>query len=354
MGNSAILTINYLRNSIDVSPPYQRNSDIWTREKRQLLIDSILNNFDVPKIYFHLLSKPRILASGKAASYAIIDGKQRLESIWKFLDGEFPLASDFKFRSNPSLKVKGMSYAKMSLKYPELKVAFDGFNLPVWIVDTDDVELIEEMFSRLNEAVPLSSAEKRNALGGVMVKAIKKVSTHRFFERKVRITNRRYQHLEVAIRLLFLEYTIQRRNKVIDTKKLYLDQFVKSYKGKVRRPRSTDLVRDVTKILDVMLDYFTTRDRLLRSQADVPIYYLLFRYALKQKRLGKLSRKGLLRFETLVAENRELAESDITKADFDLLEFDRMSIQGTNDASSIKERLRIMAEYFRLKRIYIK
>ena len=40
-----------------------------------------------------------------------------------------------------------------------------------------------------------------------------------------------------------------------------------------------------------------------------------------------------------------MAEIDLEKAEFELLEFDRLSQQGTNDASSIRERRRIMLEY---------
>ena len=39
-----------------------------------------------------------------------------------------------------------------------------------------------------------------------------------------------------------------------------------------------------------------------------------------------------------------MAESSILDVDFDLLEYDRLSQQGTNDASSIRERWRILAE----------
>ena len=42
------------------------------------------------------------------------------------------------------------------------------------------------------------------------------------------------------------------------------------------------------------------------------------------------------------------SESDITKATFDLLEFDRLSQQGTNDSNSIKERVRIMKEFLKI------
>lgn len=344
MGNSAILRLNYIREKIDFNPPYQRNSEIWDIEKRQLLIDSILNNFDVPKIYFHALTKPRRLTSGKDAIYAIIDGKQRMETILQFLDGVFPLADDFLCYDNASIKPAGLRYSDMAEKYPELKVAFDSYVLPVMLVETEDVDLIEEMFSRLNEAVPLSSAEKRNAFGGPIPKVINDIANHPFFATKVKFSNKRYQHREVVARLLFLESTLSLRNKIIDTKRAFLDAFVKDYKKdfQVERINPKDLAMAVKRILDTMMNTFKNKDTLLVSQAAVPIYYLLFKYAIEQNCLDKITRTGLEEFSKKVAENRKLAEIDITRADFDLLQFDRLSIQGTNDASSIKERLRIV------------
>ena len=70
------------KNSINISPDYQRESAVWAKDKQQLFPDSILNSYDVPKIYFHDLrgKDPRF-------EYAVIDGKQRLFTVWQFLDG---------------------------------------------------------------------------------------------------------------------------------------------------------------------------------------------------------------------------------------------------------------------------
>ena len=37
---------------INFSPSYQRMGGIWNKRQKQMLIDSILNGFDIPKIYF--------------------------------------------------------------------------------------------------------------------------------------------------------------------------------------------------------------------------------------------------------------------------------------------------------------
>lgn len=54
--NSSILRINSEKDFINTHPDYQRKGEVWTLQKKQLLIDSILNDYDIPKLYFHQLS----------------------------------------------------------------------------------------------------------------------------------------------------------------------------------------------------------------------------------------------------------------------------------------------------------
>ena len=49
-------------------------------------------------------------------------------------------------------------------------------------IETNENDLIEELFSRLNEAVPLNAPEKRNAFGGVVAKSIRDLAKHSFFK----------------------------------------------------------------------------------------------------------------------------------------------------------------------------
>ncbi len=340
--NTNILRINFEKKVIKVNPEYQRNGDIWSLEKRQLLIDSILNDYDLPKLYFHALDMKEKNKSG--IEYAVIDGRQRLETIWKFIDGDFPLADDFVYYKNPKVKAAKLTYADLAINYPQLKMIFDSFELPIILVETDDLELIDDMFSRLNEAVPLNAAEKRNAFGGPMAKAINNVAQHNFFINKVRFSNHRYQYKEVAARLLFLLHSIQRK-KIIDTKKVYLDSFVKEFKDN-KKLNTKAIEKEALDLLDIMDGIFSKKDVLLKSQGIVPIYFLLFKEADASSMLGKIGRSGLLQFQHSIKKNKEIAEQDITKANFDLIEFDRLSQQGTNDANSIKERLRIIKEKF--------
>jgi hypothetical protein len=78
------------------------------------------------------------------------------------------------------------------------------------------------------------------------------------------------------------------------------------------------------------------------------VYYLLFKGAIESGQLDKITRKRLLNFRQRLADNREAAVSNYPSASFDLLEFDRLNQQGTNDASSIKERYRILSTALRV------
>lgn len=337
--HSTILRIYSEKDMIVTDPEYQRNGGVWTTEKKQLLIDSILNNYDVPKIYFHQYDRKERQITGK--SYAIIDGKQRIETIWAFIEGRFCLSNDFEYQDDGAVRLAGLSYDDISKEYPKIKIKFDSFVLPIVGVQTDDVELIEDMFSRLNEAVPLNSAEKRNAFGGDMVNEIRKLSKHSFFASKVKFGNNRYQHYEAAARLLLIEVSTEEGGKIYDTKKVYLDSMTKTY-----RSGHMHLINRVSAIvehyLDVMDACFTFSDNLLRAQGNITVYYLLFKWA--EEANFNITRSQLLTFTESVKTNREVAEANYELANFDLLEYDRLTQQGTNDASNIKERLRIIIE----------
>jgi hypothetical protein len=335
---SSILYLYGIRNEIYMKPQYQRLGGIWTPEKRQLLIDSIINGFDIPKIYFH--ENPTD-PKAKSHRYAIIDGRQRLESVWGFINGEFPLDDGFRYLHDKTVKAGGLEYKELAAKYPKLKSTFDATTLSIFVVQTRDPDLIEDMFSRLNEAVPLNAAEKRNAFGGPAPRAIRLLAARPFFKKFVSVPNKRYQHYDLAAKFLYLEY----KGEISDVKKEYLDKFVRDFKFKPAASLAP-MADSARRILKRMTNVFRSKDPLLRSQGMVVLYYLLFMDAMKENWIAKLRRKKFEEFEEARAQNQQVAEKDVTKARYDLLEFDRYS-QTPNDAYAIRIRLKTLKEFVR-------
>ena len=334
---STVLYIYSEKDALELNPLYQRSSEIWTLEKKQLLIDSIINGYDIPKFYFHRFVKPkRTLEQTKRS--AIIDGKQRLEAIWQFIDGEFSLSDDFEYLSDPKIKPAGLKYAELGRKFPTLKIRFDSYDLAIVSVYTDDIELIEDMFFRLNEAVPLSAAEKRNALGGRMPTAIRSLAREDFLKKRLPFKNTRYRHFDLACKFLLIEHS----NEVCDTKKVYLDQFVRDWRDEAR-PRPAKLLKAARANLGAMDTIFSSGEPLLSSVGNVVLYYHAFRIARAEGWLDDISRDVIMRFDTERRNNRSVAEEDITAANYNLLEFDRY-VQSPNDGYAMKLRLGVFLD----------
>ena len=93
----------------------------------------------------------------------------------------------------------------------------------------------------------------------------------------------------------------------------------------------------MTEVMDALTAIFTEEDTLLKSQSVVPVFYLAAQLAIRNNLMAEFGSKISSFYESLEI-NRALAADDISKANFELLEFDRMSQQGTNDAASIRER----------------
>lgn len=325
-----------MRQRIQLDPDYQRLSDIWTLDKRQLLIDTVLNDFDIPKLYLHKFKRP--LKKGRGIyDYAIIDGKQRLETLWHFIDGKIALGPDFAFFGDSTINAKNMTYKAIGQEYPDLKVQFDGFLLNVIMIETKEVEMIEEMFSRLNESAPLSAPERRNAYGGPLPKAIRTLAKEDFFKTSLPFSNKRFRHYDMATKFLFAG----QRDRVVDTKKVYLDKFVDDPAIKQQRNWNLPLLKKVKATVARMSDVFTENDPLLRQAGMVQLYYHLFRMVEQKQWKLNITRQLLVDFETLRGKNRMKAEEDIATADYSLIEFDQYS-QSPNDSYAIRLRLHIL------------
>lgn len=338
--NGSVWALYRMRDKLQLDPDYQRLSEIWTLDKRQGLIDTILNDFDVPKLYLHKFQKQKTI-KGRQYDYAIVDGKQRLESLWGFIDGKIALADDFEYFKDDKIVAKGMTYAELGQSYPDLKVSFDGFPLSVVVIETDDLEVIEEMFSRLNEASPLTAAEKRNAFAGPLPGAIRRLAKGGFFTEALPFPNRRYRHFDLAAKFLLA----QSEGKVSDTKKAYLDAFVKKFRAKPR-DRMPSFVKATEENLRRMRKIFSAGDPLLRQVGMIILYYHITRLASEGGWLSGITRQKFLKFETQRASNRRKAELDLASADYELIEFDRYT-QSPNDGFALRFRLAIM-----LKRVF--
>lgn len=357
--SNTVTDVNSLWRAIDFEPTYQRQSDIWVDSKRQLFIDSLINGYDIPKLYFHDLSWA---SKGRNKRYAIIDGKQRLEAIHAFIEGDFVLSEEFEdveqATSNGAGHAAGLSYQELSATQPDLKARFDQAELPIVLIQTDDLESIEEMFSRLNEAVPLNAPEKRNALGGPLPRRIRQLAKEPLFTSRLAFQNARYRHLDLATKFLYMEH----RGGLTDLKKRDLDNFVKQFKAQKLIKRSQELYEKSASVLETMSNVFVPGDPLLASVGMVTIYYQLFREGQAATWSSKITRAALLEFDDERQQNRarvkEVQELVLAgkrpplalKINPVLTAFERF-VQSPNDVTALTRRYEVLRRFIQRGRV---
>lgn len=334
--NNSVAYVRRMRDEIRIDPPYQRQGAIWSIDKKRLLIDSLLNNFDIPKIYLHEHSTP-LEEGGRRIRYSIIDGRQRLESIWGYLNGEFALAEDFELLEDSSTTAASLTFTELQEREPRLAALLTSISLPVMIVKTDDIELIEDMFSRLNEAVPLNAAEKRNGRGGALRPVIQDLVEHPFFAAKLPFDNKRYRRHDLALK--FLLWTS--KGGPSDAKKRQLDEFWDANRDEAS---SMAALRDRVKVvLDEMTPVFEDQDKLLASVGMVSIYFLSFEHRLRSGK-PRPNRAVLSAFNAA----RDLTpfenEEALPKEQRDYLEFDSLA-QRQTDESALRFRLDVLDRF---------
>lgn len=133
--------------AIDISPKYQRR-ERWDPIKESGLIESFLLNIPVPPVY---------LAEDEYGTYSVIDGKQRVTAINKFLNGQLRLVELEKFK-----ELEGLSFDELPLSLSNA-LRIRPYLRVVTLLRQSDPELKHEVFLRLNKAgVALNSQEIRN------------------------------------------------------------------------------------------------------------------------------------------------------------------------------------------------
>lgn len=150
----------YQLNKYNFEPEYQRKGNVWSDEKKSFLIDSILKNYPMPPIFLH----QQIDSESGATIYNIIDGKQRLSSILQFINNELELPSDYDVGAFGDARLNSKKFSDLKDELQDFKMQFWKYVLTVEYIEAEDLDIINNVFDRLNRnGEPLEAQELRNA-----------------------------------------------------------------------------------------------------------------------------------------------------------------------------------------------
>ncbi|WP_213954363.1 DUF262 domain-containing protein [Variovorax sp. dw_954] len=333
---------------IDMSPTYQRRADIWSKWKKSHLIDSIINDFDIPKFYIANFSVG--VAQGlnqKKSAYAIIDGKQRMGAIFEFFADQLPLNPTCVLDDDPSIKLGGMKYSDLVSRYPAIADKVDKYLPTVMDVAAETEHKLEELFVRLNMGEATTGAERRNAMGGPIPVITRELSLHPFFVKKIRFTTKRMQEHNLIAKILLFEF----KDGFADSKAKNLDDFAKQAATWFDAQDNVDelpsnpyyAARDKAYVvLERLSGEFEENDRMLARQGEIPIYYWIAR---EEPRWINELRDFILEFSAALLENVRVQRADPDAGSRELNAY-YTAARTTNDQSSLETRYKIFRKRF--------
>lgn len=301
-----------------VNREYQRESGVWSLKDEQHLIDTVLNDLDMPKIYLGKLSD---------RDYEIVDGQQRIKTLQKFRNNEFGLSGE----------ISGYNYDEK--RYNELSEndirTFDDFQIHTVVLEDFDDEDIRAMFRKLQRGDSLNWREKLNAYPGSIVPFTRTLAGHSFRD-KLSISLNRYRAYGLVARFLLLE-----DRGITDISPRYIREF---YKQNENKDEDWSVAQKVRRVLNFLDQAFPEKTPELNKESWIINCYLLASYLVENY---DMSEETDTFREFYVETWREIGEHRESGSGIEAVRrFIDANTSGTTSKSNIKIRYEYLVEEF--------
>lgn len=315
---------------IDLDADYQREK-IWSRKNQEDLLDSIIKNIDIPKMYL-----ARVTNEDENFDYECIDGKQRMVTLLSFFkpepNEENPLAI--------SIAGEKYTYKRLKKELPNLAKKVEDFELTFVIYpEIDDNELLSEIFRRLQLGVRLNSGELLKTYSGTIRDFVyKKMGKDAPFLRHTNLSEKRFSRQFTLSQICINSFSRSETGEFVRARYFDLEEFFKEkydldYKDK-------NLVR-IGEVLGVMEQKFGESASSISSRAVAVSAYLFVEGLYLQKK-SRLIPDFVKFFVTLLDEIKEnlrlLTQYKSPKNSTILEEFQKYISQASVEPYAIKRR----------------
>lgn len=304
-------------------PEYQRQPNLWTTEKKSLLIDSILRDIDIPKLYFN---------QTKDRTYEVVDGQQRLWAIWDFLDDEYPYQGT------------GQRFSELPTGHAD---AIRTYTLQVTVFADASDDYLRELFVRLQLGLLLVTGEKLHAATGAMKDFVfEKLPPHPFIA-ALKMSTRRYAKATLCAQMSINSFSRAKLGVFSRTRYDDLQFFFTEYE----HPLGEDLkfFHAQTKVINSVLDelhvLFGARASELSNRSYILSLYLFFE-ELRHTLAGRTKRTFVDFVFELWRRLREEISAGIDRKNRELYTFETMLSSAPGERYQIERRHQKLKEYF--------
>ena len=319
---------NRINNGLyDLKPDFQRDI-VWNREKQQKLIDSIMRGWHIPPIHL-------VKIEGKDY-YEVLDGKQRLYSIYNFLNDKFAFNAHF----IPGVDDFDEFHRKKYSQLPdEIKNGF--LFTKIRIFEVSDVKMNEatELFLRLNLGVTVAASEKRNCIYGPTKNFLRDVLNDYpflFSKETLGFSNLRMAYQDVLDKIFFLEKNGNLENKPNSRalEKMYFEKTV-DYEIKERLKNNLEIAENILKNLNFKL-----------TKSTLISYYWFLRIIRLTDDVDEMVLSNYLqKFEEWRSNQKSRLEKEM-EVHIKYIEYESLLSEGWLDSSSLEGRHKILVDFY--------
>ncbi len=242
---------NHQNNELILHPPYQRNF-VWNKSKASNLIESLLLDIPIPPIY----------TSDNGEFEEVIDGQQRLKSIFSFIEGKFPVTNeDFKLSKLKILsELSGKKFRDL-----DTKLKRDIRRKPLTVIrirsdseDFDEESIKFEMFERLNTNITrLNAQELRNCMyRGVYNNKLKNMASLNDFQYILDKPTYQIRMKDVELVLIFCAFCHTNYHQYKGNTKQLLNKDMLRNKEKISHEELKDLEQQFKKSVSLIKTIF--------------------------------------------------------------------------------------------------
>lgn len=284
------------KDTLSFNHPIQRQSSQWDNEQQSLLIHSILANFPVPSVYVHKMESIESDAKGKHTySYSVLDGKQRMTTVFSFINGEFSLSENI-----PDVEIEGELYEIAGKYFEDLDedVQQEILRFKFNIQSFEDVtnETIEDIFFRLNNSTPLTKPQKSRPLMGVENSIfVNEILAGRFFREKCCFTPKQLKSSDDMCTLLQGMMLLDNKYRGYEYTTISADVVSIQYSKYINGNYPIECRDRLKKIIGFLDNVFYIKNKNLKK-VNIPILFLVADEALKQSITGTNFRKWFTHF----------------------------------------------------------
>ncbi|MDA2912797.1 DUF262 domain-containing protein [Acidobacteriia bacterium AH_259_A11_L15] len=322
---------------IDLDADYQREK-IWSRRDQEKLIDSIIQNIDIPKLYLARVK------DNENFDYECIDGKQRMATLLNFFKPELP-------GENPlTVRVAGERYTYEELReeLSPLAKKIEDYELTFVIYpEIDDENFIREIFRRLQLGVRLNSGELlKSHTGAIRDFIYREMGKDAPFLRHTKLSEKRFSRQFALAQICINSFRRWETGDFVRARYDDLEDFFKENYDLNRRDKNLLRIRQVLTIMD---EHFGDQAQSISSRAVAISAYLFVEGLYLEKKRGRIPKfaKFYVKLLADVKDNLKLLSRFRQPTNPTILEeFQKYISQASVEPYAIKRRNRFLERAF--------